>query len=425
MNGEQKDVGMELPKTIEEFEAKINSDADFRDKFLSGEVKMPEVAESNESTQVAEPPKEEPKQPEAAPSQAVQQDNGTFLVTFEDGSKLEYRNKDEAIKAIGEKERYIREQKRVIDDFKSSDKKRSEQIAELENKIKSLEGSKTEPVKREEEGEIDPFDLEFQKKQRQRLLDLEDKYAALLEDNKKRAETEKERAEREEKERLDNLSRLEAERAKYSFMNEASSFIAEVPELRTEKSPDILNTEYADYLAKLGTVLKTDGSMDSNITAFSKILDPNSQEGKTLKVTAEQAGLVLSNDLNKYVQFLQVRHARTALNTLYPGITLKETYNKLKAMNGGFVGGESKQSQSSAPLSDKAQALAAAEALKGTVASDISGSGNASVDVSMLSDAEQTALFNMSSDEMKRNPQKKELRDRLFKFYNIEPPKVA
>lgn len=439
---EKKEVPMEVPTTIEAFEEKAKSDPAFMEAFLRGDVQFPNEPAAEEETVVKEDaaPAVAPEVvvPELKVAPQVQtpekQDDGTYLVEFEDGSKLEYRNKAEAVKAIAEKERYIREQKKLIEGYRSSEKSWSEKIAELENKIKAVETSpKVEPTKEGEIEDIDPFDIEFQKRQLKKMLDLEKKLEAFEKDSTRREETEKERREREKAEREELANKLEAERNIRNQFSEANSFMYETPEFRTEKTVETLNDEYSKFLIRLGEVAGTDGSLEQNLRA---IHTHNSQtpEGAALRDKAVASGVVFGEELQKYLQLLtvvneqknmfrEVKDPNDPTKKQKIPFTLKETYNYLRAINGGMPA-VNKQEVKVDQISDRAKALEAAAALASSAATDL-GSASTSPSLDAMSDDEKIALINAPVSELRKNPAKKKLQDDLFRSMGIAPQDIA
>ena len=108
-----------LELTEQELAHKLDTDIDFANAYLKGDIKVEPVEaepDANPSGPDATPKPEEAKAPDAkpqtpeaaAPGVVVKNDDGKFVVDFGDGRKpLEYKSKGEALKAIKEKENYI------------------------------------------------------------------------------------------------------------------------------------------------------------------------------------------------------------------------------------------------------------------------------------------------------------------------------
>lgn len=428
MAEETQGATMEVPKTYEEFEAKVQSDSAFRDAFLKGEVKYESEAAIEEApTQqptttaaVEPPPKPQPPQAEVKP---VEEE--PYLIDLDDGTRLFYRNRHEAQKAIAEKERYIRQ-------LKNEDKTRNETIAELQKKITALESNSASAkpsveVKQEEAldtNAIDPFDVEYHKKVASKVSkvdSLEAKLAALEAAAREREEADKKRYAQIETDRNEERLKLEREKNHANQISEANAFLYETPELRTTKSVEALDDEYSSFLDKLGAAVGTDGKLESNLQALDKLIK-NTPE---VKAAADAKGVVLTDEMNKYIQFLNVANTRARLfkdvpdptdrtKTTRVAFTLKETYNYLQSMNGG---------KTAPVISDRVAAIEAAEKLRQNTATDIGGS-NTQPNLGAMSEDEKAAIINTPIEILRRDPNRKKLYEEVYRSIGMTPPPI-
>jgi hypothetical protein len=174
-----------LEMTEQELAHRIDTDPEFANAYLKGDVTVEDSAptgpdapeaKTEEPAAPAEAPAEPapaPKtpEPEAKKDVITPTDDGNFVVEFEDGSKLAYKSKAEALKGIREKENWIRRAKVTLNESKAREQQLSERIKQLESSRPPAAAPQEPAAKKADEKletkaseELDPFDPEYQKK---------------------------------------------------------------------------------------------------------------------------------------------------------------------------------------------------------------------------------------------------------------------
>ncbi len=339
--------------TEQELAHRIDTDNDFANAYLKGDVhveapKAPEPdapapeAKPSESAPAAKTPEPDGKKETITPT-----DDGKFVVDFEDGSKLQYKSKPEALKAIREKENMIRRQKSMISESRLREQQLADRIKQLENSKPPVVAPAAPEAKKPDEKlaakaeeELDPFDPDYQKNLAAKIKAQEETIKRLegkFEETQKQHEADKEEQKRRDEEKAERDKRNELLKSHYS---EANQFVSRHPEFKLDKPVDVIDQEYKHFLEELGSLAGTDGTMRQNVVMMDLFQDETSEQGKKLRAEAEKIGLKPPDNLNIYFSVLHVTEQRKRLNKfdevtgkMVP-FTMEETYRYLQMQNG-------------------------------------------------------------------------------------------
>jgi hypothetical protein len=467
VEGQNADVLTLEPQTVEmtreELESKIGSDLKFANDYLEGRIK---VESTDPDKQEPEAPKPESVKPEPAPQAAVtpvpapaaatpvssekkdekpvETDDGKFVVEFEDGRKLAYKSKNEALKAIREKENYILRQKNMLDELKGRER-------ELSDKLKILESQKPQPPqalkteapapKTDKATEVlDPLDPDYHNQlqakheaQEQRIAQLE---AELKKDRDEWKQYQADLKKRDEDRKLEEQQK----QALQEHYSEANLFVGRHPEFKLDKPINVINDEYRSFLKDLGMLAGSDGSQSQNLAIFELYLDESNEKGKAWKAEAEKVGIRPPAELDNYFKVLNLFKSRDgfkkkdAVTGKEVPFTLEETYRYLQSQNADQVPAippaadpQANQPQKSeqVPISPRAQAFAAADALAKQVASDLpAGKGSAPVDISQMSQQQLEEVLDWPLSVPRSDPVKRAIWEAAFKLAKVVPPRL-
>jgi len=440
-----------IEMTEQELAHRIDTDPEFASAYLNGDVTLEDLekaepdAPAPATEPLSAPAEKDPVTPASAPQTpepvskegtVATTDDGKFVVEFEDGSKLTYKSKPEALKALREKENYIRRAKTMLNESRTRELQLSERIKQLE---KSSPSTPPQPVAAPKvEGKVeakatevlDPFDPDYQKK----LADKVSAQEEMIRRLEKRYDDDKIVLEVEKAEAKQREERQTAMKANYS---EANLFASRHPELKLDRPVDVIDQEYKSFLDELGRLSGTDGSTRQNVAIMDIFMDEVSEHGKKLRAEAAKIGLRPPENLDSFFRVLYIADQRKKLQKSDPDtgklvpFTFEETYRYLQAQNGEPAPvspppetpiPESK----STPMSPRAQAIAAAEEQKRRVATDIHpGSSGQPVDFSQMSQEQLGAIMDIKPEILKKDPQKRALWEGVFRFLKMEPPRLV
>lgn len=434
--------------TEAEFVRKIETDGEFATDYLAGRLKLekPEPAAPAAAVPEAKPSVPEakpvPQTPESEKKEVpVPTDDGKFVVEFDDGSKLVYKSRNEALKAIREKENFIRSAKVSMKELRERDAANRAEIEKLKSQIhppvpapapaaapESARPASAKPDELREKAEevLDPFDPDYLKKlgeQQMAQKQLIDQLQKQLAED--RAERDHDRQERTKREQDQEQSRVRDRELRGRYV-EANAFITRHDEFRMSRPVDVVDQEYRSFLDDLGVIAGTDGSMGANMAVMDLYLDQNVEKGKALKAEADKMGIKPPEELDKFFLLLHLLETKNGLTKRDPvsgkpvPFTIEETYRYLKAQEQS--GPEPAPAPAvehrpapPAPLNPRAAAIAEAERRSKTVATDIpTGAGGQPLGLADMNPQQIADLLDTPREELKRNPSKARMVDAIM-----------
>lgn len=409
--------------TAAEMDARIEKDPAFAEDYLNGRIKVtivdaeaakPEEELKPEVKPEAAKPEEKPKE-EGAPvgpaagAKPVKTDEGLFVVEMEDGQKLTYKSKPEALKAIREKENMVRRYRKEVEEMRGRMAAQTEELEKL----------KISPAKPEAKPEAkpkielpDPLSPDYLEKLGQYIVAQAEEIAQL----KKDREADKSTSEQKEREREQRDAYREGLKNRFK---DANSFIGRHPEYKTEQPLEVVHDEYAIFFRELGALAGTDGSAAQNKAIMDLYLKPEGSEmGQKIKAEAEKIGLRPPADLEKLFKVLKLmdRSKKLLKHDEVSGkavpFTLEETHEYLMMKEGSPApAAEPAPAQPNAPLSPEAEAAKAAAELKGKTATDFPAAdgGAAPTEASKLTYLQMDAILDTPKDVLRKDPVKRKM----------------
>lgn len=414
--------------SMEDIERRIETDPEFANDYLSGKVNISEHAKETDAPAPVAPEAPAPVATTPAPSTpepTVVKEDGKFIVELPNGKTLEYKTKGEALKAIAERERYIEKLETM-----------QQEHAALISELRAKSGSSASPIPNQApavapsapvsslklDENFDPFDAENIKKMAQEIVNLR-------EEVKKRDERETER----------DKTRTEQERQRTELaerFRESNALAASIPELRTSKPIEMVNEEYKTFLARMGRIAGTDGSLKSNLDMMDVFLDGTSEASKKLRTALDDHGIRPPEDYDKLVVISNIIEERKTLMKTervtgkQVPFTLEETFRYLQTLNSPLTSGLKNPNVVPAPQvlppvvqqNPIAEARKVAEAHAKNVAADLPAtSGGAPLDISTLTDEQKISLLDTPKRELLQNPQKLQMVNSLLRAMGQEP----
>jgi len=433
--------------TEAEFVRKLETDGEFATDYLAGRLKLekPEPAapaaapapEVKPPTPGAEPV---PKTPESEKKEVpVPTDDGKFVVEFDDGTNLIYKSRNEALKAIREKETFIRSAKTSMKELRERDAANRAEIEKLKTQLQAPvpapaaapapvkpAPAKTDELREKAEEVLDPFDPDYLRKLGEQQMAQKDLiYQLQKQVAEDRAERDHDRQERTKREKEQEESRFRERELKGRYV-EANAFVTRHDEFRMNRPVDVIDQEYRSFLDDLGVIARTDGSLGSNMAVMDVYLDQNSEKGKTLKAETDKMGIRPPEELGKFYLLLHLVETRNGLSKRDPvsgkpvPFTLEETYRYLKAQEQAGLEpvtapAVEPRPAPPAPPNPRAAAIAEAERRAKSVATDIpTGAGGQPLGLSDMTPQQIADLLDTPREELKRNPSKARMVDAIM-----------
>jgi len=448
-----------LELTAEEFERKIDTDPKFATDYLNGNLEVehiqppeadaPKVDGAKAAPAVKAPDAQSaPQTPDKGQKQdpvATPTDDGKFQVDFDDGRKpLIYKSKNEAIKAIREKENFITRQREQINQLRERESAQADQIAKLKQSTPqtspaaaaSAQKPQEKPVEKAEEI-LDPFDPDYQKKLADKVKAQDEKLRLMEEDRQKDKEERRQEKEEAEKKDVERKSRETADQQLKSQYSEANSFVSRHSEFGLTKPVDVIDREYQNFLNELGSLAGTDGTPRQNLAVMDVFMDEVSESGKKLRTEAEKIGLRAPENLDGYFKVLHVAEQRRKLNKfddvtgkMMP-FTMEETYKYLQMQEGVATAPAAaappvpSQEKKDAPLAPRAQAIEAAAEHASRVAKDVPpGQSGQPIDISQMSQSQIGDIIDLPLNVVRKDAGKRALWEAAFKYLGMTPPRL-
>lgn len=424
-----------LEMTQKQLEERIDTDPEFADSLLAGKVKVKEAGTPTDDKPpvVAEPakpadkPTVEPKPVVAAEPKKtwdVKDENGNILVS--------YPSENELLKAVREKELYIRKLKDERKNLGNETLSYRQQLEQLQAEVAQLKTAQPKPAESKpapviQSEKLDPFAPDFNEKLIQRL----DGYQAVIEELRNKNKELEDRDQKRETERQREREIETHRKGMQKQFSELNSFIGKTDELKLPVAFEVANDTYAEFLEELGRIAGTDGKVESNVAVMKVYNDETSERGKQLKAEADKIGLKPPEYLNTYFRVVNLLNEQKTLfrneNGKQVPFTIAETHRYLRAMGDGQVPNPTPKPQTETPenkpqTSPRAEALEVAAARKGEAAKDIPTGAGTVTSIDDLTEAQKMEIMDWPLADIVRDPSKRATWEAVFKSLGMEPP---
>jgi hypothetical protein len=425
--------------TLEELTKKVETDVNYANAVLEGRVSdapeetppAPAPAAVTPAPASAAPEKKDIPPAPATPALAPTADE--FVVEMPDGSKIKYKTANEAKKALKEKELFIRKQKEIIADLQAKEAANAAKLVELGKPASPAVPAPAPTVAKAAEEKLDVYSEDYLKNLMTKVTAQE---SAIAELRASRENDRKEFSKRDE----EREARVREDAAVRQRFFEANQFMYAHPEFKMEEPVESVDEKYRSFLRDLGIIASTDGTPAANANAAQLYFDAdNNAEGKAIKEKAEAHGVRPPAGTEKYLALARVINESRRLKRFDPDMqkevpfTLDQTYRYLQAIEDGLLPKApvvetppplaAPVKQPDAPM---AAAFKAAEALKGTVATDIPPEiSGAAIDIATIADAQKLEIAGWEAKDVRNNPTKRKLVIDFYQSLGQKPPKWA
>jgi hypothetical protein len=385
--------------TLQDLHKKIESEPGFAkqliDDFEHGRLAF-EVGDPNPPAAPPAPATPEPvvaltPAPESLPTPAK-----TWTVTKDQLGR--YKNPNELLKAVGEKDKFINRQKETLD------KLNAELEALKKAPAKPVEKPTAEPAKGEEE-KFDPYDVELMTSTVKDVRSLKEQWTEV---DKLRKEIEDLRQERERA----KIEREQRERTEATF-SELKTLQREIG-IETETPIEDIDNGWATFIRKLGDIAGTDGSLAANMGTYNLYTEGVGEDAEQLKSLVKAHGLELPAELDRYAEVLKVNKALQDYRKVDPSISIKQVINILKERGDIQTFEPVKKKSASAAPKPTREDIERALRNKIDAATTLPSEGGVERSIADLSEKEKFALINTPMSELKKNPALKKQHDALM-----------
>lgn len=395
--------------TDDEIRKRIDTDYEFAKQITSGKIVF-----QNEEPPVPEAPPAAPiasAQPIAtitpAPEKTEPEDK---LFTLRKSQLGRYRNPNELLKGHGEAQKFINKQKTTIEEL-------NKKIADLQKQAPIVSHETVEPLN------PDIYDPEV-------LTGTVNEIKALKE-NVKSFESLREELNSLKQEREQEKTKL-AERQRIESTFSTLKKIQEETGIRTTKSIDEIDSEWASFIKNLGELSGTDGSSESNMATYNLYVEGVGDDAEELRATAKANGIELPKELDKYSSVQKVYREHARYKELNPKITIKQVINILKE-SGELEGIEMETVQPKPTPKPQYDPAKIARAMQDRIdaATTLPAETSGTVMSQNLSVEEMTAYLNIPERELNKDPLKRKMVDDILQRLEREgaiklkkPPKT-
>jgi hypothetical protein len=431
-NNEAQPEGQELEKvavaeipaqmTEQEIDARIETDANFRQKVNSGEIDLQKLLKTPGEAE----PTPADQGPEGAAAAAAKEDEVLKIEVRK--SELEgLKSPGELVKSWKESQAHIQRLETENLQFRTQGKATVEKLKDLETRINAQVDARLKAAEKENlSGAAAPG------------AGADDEDLSVYDPKKLRevSQTTKEISDRlkQIEERLNQKEQVESQSSEYNeTMDSLTHFQNDHPELKTSRPLSEINREYGVFIEKLANLAGVaDRPMEEKIALVRSYVSNATTEDKQIRDVADRAGIKLPDEFNTLNALLSVRTAQQRLahydsnsKQAIP-FTIDEAYNHLVA-NGRLkieksaANGKPNPAQPTDPA-ERAKVLAAARKQLEDTAPDIPpGASGSPATIDNLSYDEQMKLLDTPTEELRSNPAKLKMVNDILKRLEMKP----